>query len=296
MKTNKFSGLNALDLENFIKQLDYLQKKYCIIDHNILMQHLESNMKLPSNCVLLTFDDGYIDIYNYVLPVLLERNLKGLFYVPNYFKSKKLLQVNVIHLLLSKRENIKLYLKYIKNFVSKAETNKKFNDYCNQVIYSSRYDCQEVELLKQLLQFILPETIRSKILSELLKKFIEVCEDELFELYYCSKLHLNEMISYGMHIGGHGNNHLWHNTLSDEDQEKEVFESLNFLNTLSKQDFYSFSYPYGGYNQFSIELMKKYDFKFAFTTELNSFNQNVFSKFEIPRFDTNDTYPFNNLV
>lgn len=296
LNTNRFLGLNALDLKLFIEQIDFLSKNYNIIDHNIANYYFELNQKLPPNFVLLTFDDGYIDMYRYVLPELVKRKLKGLFYVPNYFQTKKILDVNIIHLLLCKKENINLYLNDIKLIISQSDLHHSFDYYCSKVVFTSRYDSREIEVIKQMLQFLLPKDLRSIIIRILLEKYIGNDMEDLFNQYYCSKIHLDEMISLGMHIGGHGANHLWQGNLTNNEQESEVFESFSFLNSLKKQEFHTYSYPYGSYNTFSIELLKKYNFKFAFTTETNSFDSDKFSKYEIPRFDTKDTYPFNNLV
>ena len=49
----------------------------------------------------MTFDDGYKDHYTYVLPVLLENNIQGSFYIPTKcFQDKKVLDVNKIHFIL----------------------------------------------------------------------------------------------------------------------------------------------------------------------------------------------------
>ena len=47
-----------------------------------VINSIENNDTLPSKATVLTFDDGYIDHYNYVLPILDQYNLQGSFYIP----------------------------------------------------------------------------------------------------------------------------------------------------------------------------------------------------------------------
>ena len=47
-----------------------------------LIKSIENNSKLPSNAVVLTFDDGYVDHYLNAFPVLDRLGLQGSFYIP----------------------------------------------------------------------------------------------------------------------------------------------------------------------------------------------------------------------
>lgn len=285
-------GLKALDLANFENQLDYLSKHYQIIDHDILIDYFESRKQLPNNFLLLTFDDGYSDIYKYVFPSLLKRKLKGLFYVPDYHRDGKLLDVNLIHYLLTKSELVNEYIKEIQEFVSENTfVNCSYDEYIKMIVFDSRYDSKEVQVVKQMLQYILPDKIRRNIIVKLLNKYFEISEETLFNEFYCSKDQLNLMIDEGMHIGGHGVKHVWLDKLQDFEQEEEIIGSKQFLQSLNKQDFYSFCFPYGSYNSHTIELLKNSNFKFAFNTKVADFDSFKGDRFEIPRYDTNDAYP-----
>ena len=54
----------------------------------------------PKDKIILTFDDGLIDHYKFVYPILKEMKLWGVFYIPTaQFTDKKILPVHLIHLL-----------------------------------------------------------------------------------------------------------------------------------------------------------------------------------------------------
>ena len=97
------------------------------------------------------------------------------------------------------------------------------------------------------------------------------------------------MIDNGMHFGSHGKSHFWFNSLDQEQQEFEIKESIKFLNSIYKKDFLlTMCYPYGSYNENTLSLMKKYNFKLALTTVPKVYNSLVDNIHKIPRFDTND--------
>ena len=93
--------LNALSKKAFIDQLDFISDKYNFISATDCIDVIYNEKKLPSNPIMLTFDDGYIDHYNTVFPLLVERSIRGCFFpVAKVLTEKKLLEVNKIQLIL----------------------------------------------------------------------------------------------------------------------------------------------------------------------------------------------------
>ena len=108
---------------------------------------------------------------------------------------------------------------------------------------------------------------------------------------YLNKNHIREMLNNGMHFGSHSSNHEWMQYLNYEDQEKEISNSISFLkkNFNINKNYYSFCYPYGSFNSDTIAILKKYNFKFGFTTDPRPFEKNQKKDLlRFPRFDTND--------
>ncbi len=75
----------------FQQQMEYLQKEnYNTITPDDLHQYLKYGYPLPDNPILLTFDDGYLDFFEEVLPVLRDYNLNATnFVVTNFIGRKK---------------------------------------------------------------------------------------------------------------------------------------------------------------------------------------------------------------
>jgi hypothetical protein len=97
-----------LDLEAFDKQLDYFEKEFGFVTKKDFLQAIKSGVPTPG--VILTFDDGFKDHFDYVLPVLKRRKLWGIFYIiTGVYTTKDLLDVHKIHLLLGKIPSKELY-------------------------------------------------------------------------------------------------------------------------------------------------------------------------------------------
>jgi peptidoglycan/xylan/chitin deacetylase (PgdA/CDA1 family) len=77
--------------ENFEAQLQYLaQAGYHAITLSDLYMHFTQGYPLPDKPIVLTFDDGYVDAYEVVFPLLLDYGFTGTFFVlatPAHFES-----------------------------------------------------------------------------------------------------------------------------------------------------------------------------------------------------------------
>lgn len=70
-------GKDVISPWDFESDLKYLQKNnYTTITMNDLLNYYNEDMSLPEKPILLTFDDGYLSNYKYVLPLLQKYNMK----------------------------------------------------------------------------------------------------------------------------------------------------------------------------------------------------------------------------
>ena len=68
--------------EEFAAQLDYLRENgYHTITMQEYMRARKGKFTLPAKPVILTFDDGYTDNYEYMLPLIEERGMKAVVYM-----------------------------------------------------------------------------------------------------------------------------------------------------------------------------------------------------------------------
>ena len=89
---------HVLDLDLFDQQLDLLAKNYDFVLGNNLFA-LDEDGTAVKNKIWLTFDDGYRDCIDYVLPSLLKKGATATVFIPTEgIFERKLLDVTKIHL------------------------------------------------------------------------------------------------------------------------------------------------------------------------------------------------------
>lgn len=304
LKNSRYPNIKGLDIEKFKKQIKFFKENYNFVKIEDLIEYYKNpkEKELPEKAILLTFDDGYKDHYTYVLPILLENNIQGSFYIPTKcFQDKKVLDVNKIHFILEscigEEERI---LKEIEEYLEKNKDSRislSYNDYFKEYAVDSRFDKKEVIFIKRMLQVVLPEDYREKLVDILFKKYVCTIGDKIiserafWEELYLTPEQIRMMEKLGMHIGFHSHNHVWLNSLSKEEQEFQIKSSINYFKKIGvKTEKMTLSYPYGGYNGESVELIKKYGIPLAFTTKVAIADLNKNENYALPRLDTNDFY------
>ena len=98
----KWPEIKALAVSNFIKQLDFFSKYYAFVTIQDCISAIYHNTELPENALLLIFDDGYIDHFITVLPILKQRRIQGCFFPSaKAIIDRKILEINKLHLILA---------------------------------------------------------------------------------------------------------------------------------------------------------------------------------------------------
>jgi peptidoglycan/xylan/chitin deacetylase (PgdA/CDA1 family) len=259
----------------------------------LLIDSVDNHSKLPEKSVLLTFDDAYLDHFNYVFPLLNEYKIQGSFFPPvKAITEHTVLDVNKIHFILASAEDKSKIIKEIKIELKKFRNDYNLESdsfYFDKLAQSNRFDTADVVFIKRLLQVELDEKLRKIITNNLFEKIVGINEDSFSRELYMDIEQIKCMHRNGMHIGSHGYDHYWLGSLTRENQKKEINASYEFLKQIgcnTKQ--WTMCYPYGNYNDTTIELLIEHNCKLALTTEVNIANLQKYSKYTLPRLDTND--------
>ena len=285
-----YANIKGLEIKEFIGQLDYIRKHYTVISTGEFIEAVESQSSLPHNALILSFDDGYKDHFQYVFPILKKLKVKATFFpVGKPCIDRSILDVNKIHYILDSTEQYDDIVKYIEIRIQNSSLkNKSLEFYRKNYFKKNRFDIPQVNYIKRLLQVGLEYDFRTKLTKELFFKYVTNDEKEFAEELYCNIEQLQEMKSFGMEIGSHGYEHYWLNSLKKNDQVSDIKKSLDFLNLINhKKDKFIFCYPYGGYDDNTLDILDNYNCDAAFTTELGLVNCDN-NMLELPRIDTND--------
>jgi peptidoglycan/xylan/chitin deacetylase (PgdA/CDA1 family) len=293
-KRSKYPGMKSLDVAHFREQLDFLKTKFRFIRIQDMIEALETG-KAPDtteHSVLLTFDDGYLDHYTTVFPILDDMGIQGSFFPPSaILETEKLLDASKIQLILSAGGESNIYKTLIEEINTHRGSEFKLPD--TQDLLSNyakpyKFDNAEIRFIKQMLQTILPERLRRIILENLFQEFVGVSEAVLSRDFYCDISQLTTMKKHGMHIGLHGSRHGWLGNMSSHDYEQDISHALSFMDSLgllNKKE-WVISYPFGSWNDGVIDYIRKNGCSVGLTVEVNVADLFVHNRLLLPRLDT----------
>jgi peptidoglycan/xylan/chitin deacetylase (PgdA/CDA1 family) len=289
-----YPGLKTRSVSEFKGQLDYLERHYEFVKIEDIVACLDGDEeRLPENGVLLTFDDGYLEHYETVFPLLRERGIQGVFFPPaKPVIERHVLDVNKIQFILGTEPNLQVLIDAVNAAVIDNQKEYSLNspeEYWVNHANPYRYDSAEVIFFKRMLQVVLPLELRTKILADLFEAHITKNEKDFADGLYMNADHLREMKSAGMALGSHGDTHRWLNSLSQQEQHQEISTSLKFLQTLgvSVRE-WIICYPYGGYNDNLVELIQGLGCRIGFTVEPGISNLDEQNPLCLSRLDTNE--------
>lgn len=297
LKNSRYPNIKGMDYQLFKEQIAFFKKEFNIVTMQDVIAAWNSKSAkdiLPPNALLLTFDDGYIDNYTVVFPILMENNIQGSFFIPGKtFNENVLLDVNKIHFLLASADINSLVQdvfykldSYRSDFPEVPSNDVLFDKYA----IANRFDSKETIFVKRILQTAIPEELRNIVASELFKKYVGLSEDVFSRELYMNREQIRCMKNAGMFIGIHGYDHYWLGNLSEEQMKKDIDQSLISMDEFIDKDKWVINYPYGSYNDKVLEYIEQRGCKLAMTTEVNVANTEVHNRFLIPRLDCND-YP-----
>ena len=291
IKDSAYPRIKGLEFEGFKRQLDYLESNYKIITAEQLIAFVHDTGSIPENSCLLTFDDGYKDHIDYVLPELMKRKLQGSFFPPaKAVTEREMLDVNYVHFILACHPNLAALVNEIKEACSaNGVSDQDFMLYWHKYGVASRYDMKEVIFIKRLLQHALPEELRNLINSSLFKKYVHNNSRDFADELYMSVDDARKLVESDMYVGSHGYRHLWLSNESKHSQESEVSLSLEFLNQIgAPTENWIMCYPYGAYNHHTLNILAEKKCCVGLTTKIGLAELNGDKLLELSRFDTND--------
>ena len=292
LNSKLFPDLKVLELNKFEKQIKYLKKKFEILSFEEINFLLKKNLKFPKNACWLTFDDGYSDHYKNVLPILKKNKIFGSFFPSvTYGNKKTLLDVNKIQIILATVSNYDLIITDLKKYILKYKSVSKIINYekiYKKYFISNNFDNVKVSFIKRVLQYGLPLKLRKKIINKLYLKYIHFKETDLAKKFYISEKQIKKLQDNGMHIGGHGINHIRLSESNPDDQENEIKKTYDFLKSIGvNMNNWVMCYPYGQYNKDTIKILKRYNCYLGLTINKGVADFNSDNYLKLPRIDTN---------
>lgn len=252
----------VLDLVKFTIQIDELQKKYSFITGNQLHALQDHSSR---DEIWLTFDDGYRDCIDYVLPALLKVDAVATFYVPTEaIYERILLDVNKIHILLStdikELDLVEITKRNFNDLKIDEAIEQSFDELFEVNGVANAWNDKETEFLKKIFQKLLPRGLRRELLDRVFRQVVEREESSWVDEFYLTPDDVRKLADSGMEIGSHGHSHEWLAEMNAGQQREDLVTSFLILDSeLGRTRTRSVCYPFGSYNKSTLEILKEFD-------------------------------------
>lgn len=226
--------------KNFKDQLTYLKKNYKFLTIEQFNDHLFNKKPFPKNSLFITFDDGYADNLKNAIPILEELNLQAVFYI-----ATRNLGTNLLF------------------WWDELDLLFRFEDEMDKAVLSELFKTTDTKSIKELYDHYLNMLKRSHDVRQRdahlnsIRKLRTINDAEKEK---CVCLNFSELkklaSSKAAIIGAHTKEHLSLWCLSEEDQRKEITESISTLKDLLNIPIDYFAYPYGEKRDYNEKTMK----------------------------------------
>ncbi|MCH7814539.1 MAG: polysaccharide deacetylase family protein, partial [Planctomycetes bacterium] len=256
-----------LDIAGFRRQLDLLCSRAEPITWPQFHAWHQGSGTIPETGFLLTFDDGLSDHAEVVAPLLEDRGLRGVFFVPGQvLDSGRMASAHQIHLL-----QATLGDEAFADAVCSWLTDNYAEGGCldqPQIAQAHRvyhYEPPERAELKYRLAFALPIDVRRKMIDSLFAAHLGD-EEPYARRWYLDGRQVAALQRAGHTIGGHGFDHEPYLRLSGDDQVRDLSRSAKILDDLIGPGPRPFSYPYGSFDNAVARRCRQAGFCQAMTT------------------------------
>jgi len=284
----------ALSLASFRHQLDHIGRHYAVVTAEAVIAASCDNGALPPRAIWLTFDDGYRDHYQYVLPELVARGWQGSFFpVGCAIDGAELLDVNRIHFILVNAPSVDALVAEIRQALDRAGRAGSpgidgWQVYWKRFATPYRFDCAKTMFVKRLLQHGLPEQLRRRVLQGLFVKFVGTDPSELARELYMNRAELKQVRAAGMFIGSHGWSHRRLPTLSASDRECEIDRSRTLIGELGANPAcWVMAYPHGEVDDVVERSLQQKGCRLGLTIRPEVAHLRTGNVLRLPRLDAN---------
>ena len=192
--------------------------------------------------------------------------------------------MNLIHHILSCADDLQQLVFSVKTHCfDQGISESNINTYYDEYAVPDGFDNADTIYVKRMLQHVLLERLRSTIAERIFKEFVGLSVAEFSSEHYMSVSEVQELVNNGMYVGSHGSMHYWLDKLSLEEQEKDIEQSLRFLDDVgASTKVWVMCYPYGAYNESTISLLESFGAALGLTTEFLLANFKSDNPFKLP--------------
>jgi len=244
---------------------------------------------LPDKSIVITFDDGLREQYEFAWPVLRRLGIPGIFFVNTApILQSTISSVHKIHLL---RAHVPPgeFLEMLHSYARVQGLDLAVEVDEGKATFHYKYDTPEVAQLKYLLNFLLTPTNRDPLIEACFHDVFRGQEAKMSRHLYLDLPALAELGAHGC-LGTHAHEHVPLGLLSPEAAQEHIRGSIQCLDDWGGYRPFALSYPYGSREACSpevAEMARRAGIELALTME-RAGNADLTMPMFLARFDNND--------
>lgn len=259
----------------FEQHLKILQERFHVISVNELIAQVHQR-SIASNCVCITFDDGYSDNYIYAKPLLEKYHCPATFFIATQFINCKQLfwWDELQHIIFDSPILPSIFSLDINGGYIRYDLNDEINLTEKQQLQQQLWVAPDNPPTRRCKLYLMVWETLKLLPFRLLQSTIE--EIRLWAGYPNITGHLSQPLT-GSQLNSIASHSLFdiglhtvsHPALSVHPEEVQYGEIINSRDSLAKMCKHSniLTYPYGDYNDTTLHIVKKEKIDAAFTTE-----------------------------
>jgi peptidoglycan/xylan/chitin deacetylase (PgdA/CDA1 family) len=253
------------DTDRFKADLDFFLNNYQPIDLYDLVDAVREGKKLKGKVFLLSFDDGFREIYDVVAPILKAKGVPAIFFLTTSFLDNKTLGY---------RQKASVLVENFEKLNHNPTIVKKIAEVLR---------CNGVDKSKIKNSILSLDCIRHETLDEIASVLEVDFENYLSSIKpYLTSDQVRSLINDGFYVGAHSVDHRRYSTLSQEEQVSQTINSTTEIKQKFELDYSLFAFPFSDYGtrkSLFDELHNRVDIFFGTSAFSNDFIVNMIQRF-----------------
>lgn len=269
-------------LRSFEKQIEFICSNFKVVGLNDFAETLKNSPDKARGMAVITFDDGYKNIFDNAWPVLKKYNVPFAVFLPTDFIDKH-------EPLWVDRLESAINDSIVSSFCIKKGSDKVYYDISTED-NKMRADSEIRDYIKSL-----PDIERKTVVNEIAHQCVSDFRENIGNSEVYAPINwgeMKDMIGSGLvTVGSHTKSHAIASRISKDEFKRELDESKKIIEKNLGVGCEWFAYPNGKKKDFSTdlsEIIKQSGFKGSLSTEME-FCDNGFDLFAIPRIALDET-------
>jgi peptidoglycan/xylan/chitin deacetylase (PgdA/CDA1 family) len=245
--------------QSFEKQMQFIAETCNAISLKSYIVSVKNQLTLPKRTVIITFDDGWKDNFNYAFPILKRLKIPAtIFLTTGYIEQKDIFWQEQIRYLLHIIKDNKQTKLELKNYLIKFK-----NDLPELSKISSLNIIDDENIITIL------KSIDQKLHNNFINELMKILNYPQLPYHMHDFLDWNDiriMKNHGLEFGSHTVNHLLLDKTDKDTLWNELKKSKEQIEMRIGEEVYALAYPNGNFNNDVIEAAQKTGYLCAVTT------------------------------